>query len=45
MLLTETSSAGFVRDTDTRELVDRLQRIGNLPDLVVGSSRWHIEAA
>lgn len=35
-LLRQPSSAAFVRDIETRELVDRLQRQGSLPDLYVG---------
>lgn len=41
-LLRRPSSAAFVRDVETRELVDRLQRQGNLPDLFVGT---RVEAA
>jgi len=38
LLLREPSSAAFVRDAETRELVDRLQRNGALPDLYVGGA-------
>ncbi len=38
VLVREPSSAAFVRDPATRELVDRLQRIGALPDLYVGGA-------
>ncbi len=44
-LLLQPSSAAFVRDPATRELVDRLQRQGSLPDLYVGGGGRGIEAA